>query len=108
MLSTQFKTLEYRPAFPERFGSLEDSRGTCGDFFRWYNLEHHHSGLGLLTPHDVHHGLAQARVEARAATLSGAFRYHPERFTRGLPSLPVALAARSSAARFARNAKTLA
>ena len=84
----QFKTLKYRPAFPERFGSLEDSRGACGDFFRWYNLEHHHSGLGLLTPHDVHHGLAQARVEARAATLSGAFRDHPERFTRGLPRPP--------------------
>ena len=73
----QFKTLKYRPAFPERFGSLEDSRGACGDFFDWYNLEHHHSGLGLLTPHDVHHGLAQARIEGRAATLAGAFREHP-------------------------------
>ena len=84
----QFKTLKYRPAFPERFGSVEDSRGACGDFFRWYNLEHHHSGLGLLTPHDVHHGLAKARVEARSATLAGAFREHPERFTRGLPQPP--------------------
>ncbi len=84
----QFKTLKYRPAFPERFGSLEDSRSACGDFFSWYNLEHHHSGLGLLTPHDVHHGLAQARVKARAATLSGAFRDHPDRFVRGLPRPP--------------------
>jgi len=84
----QFKTLKYRPAFPERFGSLEDSRGACGDFFNWYNLEHHHSGLGQLTPHDVHHGLAQARIEGRAATLADAWRAHPERFPRGLPTPP--------------------
>jgi hypothetical protein len=81
----QFKTLKYRPAFPERFGSLEDSRGACGDFFDWYNLEHHHSGLGLLTPHDVHHGLAAARVTERAATLASAWLAHPERFPRGKP-----------------------
>jgi putative transposase len=83
-----FKTLKYRPAFPERFGSIEDSRGACGDFFAWYNLEHHHSGLGLLTPHDVHHGLAQARIERRAATLADAWRAHPDRFPRGRPSPP--------------------
>ncbi len=85
----QFKTLKYRPAFPERFGSIEDSRGACGDFFAWYNLEHHHSGLGLLTPHDVHHGLAQARLERRALTLAAAWRAHPERFPCGLPTPPV-------------------
>ncbi len=85
----QFKTLKYRPAFPERFGSLEDSRGACGDFFGWYNLEHHHSGLGLLTPHDVHHGLAPARVAERAATLASAWRAHPERFPRGKPAPPL-------------------
>ena len=83
-----FKTLKYRPAFPDRFGSLEHSRAHCGDFFGWYNLEHHHSGLGLLTPHDVHHGLAQARMEGRAATLAHAWRAHPERFPRGLPAPP--------------------
>ena len=87
-----FKTLKYRPAFPERFGSLEDSRSACGDFFGWYNLEHHHSGLGLLTPHDVHHGLAFKRLAARAVTLADAWRAHPERFPRGLP-LPPALPA---------------
>lgn len=89
----QFKTLKYRPAFPERFGSLEDSRGACGDFFNWYNLEHHHSGLGLLTPHDVHHGLAQARIEGRAATLAVAWRAHPERFS-ARPSHPATTANR--------------
>jgi putative transposase len=83
-----FKTLKYRPAFPDRFGSVEDSRAVCDDFFGWYNLDHHHSGLGLLTPHDVHHGLAQARIDARAATLAEAWRAHPERFPHGLPAPP--------------------
>jgi putative transposase len=81
-----FKTLKYRPGFPDRFGSIEHTRGTCGDFFDWYNLEHHHSGLGLLTPHDVHHGLAQVRLERRALTLTDAWRAHPERFPRGRPT----------------------
>jgi putative transposase len=62
----QFKTLKYRPAFPERFGSLPDARAHGHIFFPWYNTEHHHSGLGLLTPHDVHFGLAEQRVTARA------------------------------------------
>jgi putative transposase len=83
-----FKTLKYRPGFPERFGSIEDSRGICGDFFPWYNCDHHHSGLGLLTPHDVHYGLAPARVEERSATLADAWRAHPERFPHGQPMPP--------------------
>lgn len=84
----QFKTLKYRPAFPERFGSLEDARGACVDFFDWYNLEHHHAGIGLLTPHDVHHGLAAGRVAQRALTLANAWEAHPERFPRGKPRPP--------------------
>src|SRR6266704_1443187 len=55
----QFKTLKYRPSFPERFGSIQDARAYCHVFFPWYNTEHHHSGLGLLTPADVHHGVAE-------------------------------------------------
>ena len=81
----QFKTLKYRPDFPERFGSIEDARGFTVDFFRWYNDEHHHSGLGLLTPHDVHHGLAQEKLAARSLVLAAAFQAHPERFPRGVP-----------------------
>ncbi|WP_233610383.1 IS3 family transposase, partial [Corallococcus sp. AB049A] len=80
-----FKTLKYRPDFPRRFGCLQDARGFCGDFFGWYNQEHHHAGLGLLTPHDVHHGLAARRIAARAAVLSAAYAAHPERFPRGPP-----------------------
>jgi Integrase core domain len=53
----QFKTLKYRPDFPARFGAIQDARAHCHVFFPWYNTEHRHSGLGLLTPADVHHGL---------------------------------------------------
>jgi len=53
-----FKTLKYRPNFPERFGSIEDARAYCVDFFAWYNGEHRHSGIGLNTPNDVHYGQA--------------------------------------------------
>ncbi len=80
-----FKTLKYRPDFPQTFGCLQDARGFCGDFFGWYNEEHHHAGLGLLTPHDVHHGLASKRIAARAAVLAAAYAAHPERFPRGAP-----------------------
>jgi putative transposase len=84
----QFKTLKYQPAFPERFGSIQDARAHCQVFFLWYNGEHHHSGLGLLTPADVHHGLAEQRVAARATVLATAYAAHPERFRRGLPRPP--------------------
>jgi putative transposase len=82
----QFKTLKYRPDFPDRFGSLEHGRSFCGDFFPWYNTEHHHVGLGLFTPHDVHFGLAEAKRERRALVLAEAFAKNPERFPNGRPS----------------------
>lgn len=84
----QFKTLKYRPDFPERFGCIEDARGFHGDFFRWYNNEHHHTGLGLLTPADVHFGRAVERYAARSLVLETAHRAHPERFVRGSPTPP--------------------
>ena len=70
---SQFKTMKYRPDFPNRFGCIEDGRAHCIDFFAWYNGEHRHGGLGLLTPHDVHHGLAAGRLVARNAVLAAAF-----------------------------------
>jgi len=82
----QFKTLKYRPAFPERFGSLQDARAHGQAFFAWYNTEHHHTGLGLLTPHDVHVGLAEQRVAERRAVLATAYAAHPERFPAGRPT----------------------
>ena len=84
----QFKTMKYRPEFPERFGSIQDSRSFGHVFFPWYNTEHRHSGLGMLTPHEVHYGLAEKRVEARARVLAAAYAAHPERFVAGLPRPP--------------------
>ncbi len=81
-----FKTLKYRPEFPERFGSLEDSRALCGDLFGWYNFEHHHSALGWLTPADVHFGHAEQRIDQRRRVLELAHAAHPERFVHGIPA----------------------
>ena len=83
----QFKTLKYRPDFPERFGCYEDAHGHCADFFQWANVEHHHSGLGMLTPYDVHHGLAAQRAAERHKVLTAAYLAHPDRFPNGPPSL---------------------
>jgi|JI9StandDraft_1071089.scaffolds.fasta_scaffold69762_1 putative transposase len=80
-----FKTLKYRPGFPDRFGSLEDARAYCADFFAWYNAEHYHSGLGLQTPEAVHAGRAQTVVDERTTVLAAAHAAHPERFVRGIP-----------------------
>lgn len=82
---SQFKTLKYRPAFPDRFGSLEDARAFCQGFFRWYHLDHHHSGIAMLTPHMVHHGLAAEVIDNRQRVLTTAFQQHPERFVRKPP-----------------------
>jgi putative transposase len=86
---SHFKTMKYRPETPARFASLGHARGVFGDLFGWYNQEHRHSGLGLLTPYDVHHGLADSKVAERAAVLAQAYAEHPERFVRGLPRPPM-------------------
>ncbi|MEA5599176.1 DDE-type integrase/transposase/recombinase, partial [Rivularia sp. UHCC 0363] len=91
----QFKTLKYQPQFPKQFGSIEDARAFCCEFFGWYNQVHHHSGIGLLTPAQLHSGQAE-RVPLRggqpqakrAAVLNQAYESHPERFVRGLPQPP--------------------
>ena len=75
-----FKTLKYRPEFPDRFGSIQDARTLCRGFFPWYNHEHRHGGLALLTPADVHYGRAHERLEQRSRVLKAAFQAHPERF----------------------------
>ena len=82
--------MKYRPDFPERFGSIEDPRAHCVHFFRWYNVEHRHSGLGMLTPQDLHHGFAATRHAQRTVVLQAAYAEHPERFVKKLPT-PLAL-----------------
>lgn len=90
----QFKTLKYRPDYPERFGCLQDARNWARDFFDWYDYEHHHSALGLLTPADVHYGQGQAILGQRQLVLQAAYQRNPERFVKGLSTpaqLPVAV-----------------
>ena len=82
---SQFRTLKYRPEFPGRFGCIQDSRAFCQGFFRWYNEEHRHSNLGLLTPAMVHHNQTALILEQRQTVLDAAYHVHPERFVRQAP-----------------------
>ena len=81
----QFKTLKYRPDYPDRFGGVADARRWGRGFFAWYNDQHHHTGLGLLTPATVHTGRAETARQQRQAVLQQAYQAHPERFVRGQP-----------------------
>jgi putative transposase len=85
---SQFRTLKYRPDFPERFGSFEDAHAHCQRFLAWYNDEHRHSGIGFHTPADVHYGRAQLVRARRAEVLDAAYAAHPERFVRKPPVPP--------------------
>ena len=86
---SQFKTLKYRPQFPNRFGSIQDARSFCDTFFNWYNNEHHHSGIALMTPHMVHYGLAAKATVSRQVALDRAYENYPERFVNKAPKAPV-------------------
>lgn len=90
----QFKTLKYHHDYPSRFGSRQDARAWATAFFDWYNNEHHHTGIALLTPADVHFNRAQAILQKRQAVLQAAYERTPERFVKGRPvpaSLPSAV-----------------
>lgn len=84
----QFRTLKYRPDFPDTFGSLADARAFCQGFFTWYNTEHYHSGTGYHHPIDIHYGRAETVREARADVLTDAYTRNPERFVRKHPQPP--------------------
>jgi len=84
----QFKTLKYRPAFPARFGSQTEAQEFCEGFFAWYNTEHHHSRIALLTPQTVHRGRAIEEIARRKAVLQAAYAKHPKRFVKHLPRHP--------------------
>jgi putative transposase len=85
---SQFRTMKYRPEFPGRFGCIQDSRAFCQAFFPWYNDDHRHSGIGMMTPATVHYGLAAAVSENRQVALNAAYAAHPERFVRRPPTPP--------------------
>ena len=90
----QFKTLKYHPGFPSRFTGIDQAIAFCRSFFLWYNTEHRHGGIAMLTPDDVHHGRAEQVIAQRQRVLDAAWAAHPERFVRGRPkptSLPEAV-----------------
>lgn len=87
---SQFRTMKYRPEFPDRFGCLQDSHAFCQRFFPWYNDHHRHSGIGMLTPATVHFGQAPAIREKRQTVLDAAYLAHPDRFVRR-PPMPLPL-----------------
>ena len=84
----QFKTMKYRPDYPDRFGSPQDARQWTHPFIHWYNNEHRHTSLGLMTPATVHYGLAADLTGQRQVTLQAAYEKNPERFVKGLPTPP--------------------
>jgi putative transposase len=83
-----FKTLKYRPEFPDRFENIENARAFCRPFFDWYNHDHRHSGIGLMTPAAVHHGQATQLHAERQRVLAAAYAATPERFVRRPPTPP--------------------
>ena len=83
---SQFKTMKYRPTYPKYFDSMSEARAWCQRFFQWYNHEHRHESLAMLTPADVHFGRAESKLAERAEVLLAAFEQHPNRFVRGNPS----------------------
>jgi putative transposase len=89
----QFKTLKYHPDYPDRFGCVQDARGWARPFFEWYNYQHYHTGLNLLTPASVHYGQAEAIRQQRQVVLAAAYAQHPQRFVRGKPIVKGAPAA---------------
>lgn len=84
----QFKTMKYRPDYPDRFGGLHHARTWARPFFHWYNHEHRHTSLGLMTPATVHYGQAAELRVKRQAVLAAAFEKYPERFVQGQPVAP--------------------
>jgi putative transposase len=81
----QFKTVKYRPDYPEQFGSLQDARAWARPFFHWYNHQHRHTALALMTPAMVHAGRGAQIMQQRQQLLAAAYQAHPERFVRGQP-----------------------
>ena len=83
---SQFKTMKYRPTYPKYFETETDARTWCREFFAWYNNDHRHESLALLTPGDVYTGRVENKLAARNETLAAAFEMHPERFVKGAPT----------------------
>ena len=85
---SHFKTMKYQPQFPKRFGCIQDAKVFCRHFFDWYNRDHHHLGIGLMTPDQVHYGQADEVHAARQTILDQAFQANPDRFVNKKPEPP--------------------
>lgn len=81
-----FKTLKYRPDYPDRFLSLEAARDHIRAFVDWYNHHHHHAGIAFLTPSTVHYGHVEQVLAIHTEALDAAYASHPERFVQGPPT----------------------
>jgi putative transposase len=84
---SQFKTMKYRPDFPDNFNCIAAAREFCRNFFGWYNTKHYHSGIGFLTPESVHYGFAEKILLNRKDVLLQAFEKNPQRFRNKRPVL---------------------
>ena len=86
-IESLFKTVKYQPEFPATFANIAEARAFCRFFMEWYNTQHRHSSLALLTPSDVHLGRDRMLLGRRQLILNGAYAAHPERFVRGTPKV---------------------
>lgn len=77
-----FRTLKYTPAYPGKpFSSLDAARQWVRDFARWYNMEHRHSAIRYVTPHERHSGREQEILQGRIATYDEARQRNPARWS---------------------------
>ena len=77
-----FRTLKYRPEYPERaFASLAETRTWVEQFVRWYNTQHCHSALKLVTPEQRHQGRDTELLARRHDIYQQARARHPQRWS---------------------------
>jgi putative transposase len=76
-----FRTLKYRPSYPERpFNTVEDARRWVQGFVAWYNEDHQHSGIRFVTPSQRHNGQDVAILAHRHEVYCQARARRPERW----------------------------
>lgn len=77
-----FKTLKYRPSYPEKaFASIEHAKEWVAEFVKWYNTEHLHSGIKFVTPHDRHTGCDIDVLKKRKHVYEAAKLRNPNRWS---------------------------
>jgi transposase InsO family protein len=79
-----FRTAKYRPEFPTGgFADLQAARTWASQFVRWYNDEHHHSGIRYVSPSQRHSGQDRTILQQRHALYLSARDRNPRRWARG-------------------------